>query len=146
MQPSRGATLAITLGDPAGVGPEVALRAACALLRPTRRRVATRAPSDATRIVLIGDLTATREAVARLGLPVEILPRLPAEWALDVDRANATRKRLVLPLLAPDEQQAAALRPHERRPGKPSIAGARLAYAAIVRAVELARERTVDAI
>jgi len=146
MQTSRGTILAITLGDPAGVGPEVALRAARTLLRPApgTARVARRAP--APRIVLIGDLGATRETIARLRLGIEVLPWTAAELARAVLPAVTKGTRLVLPLLAPDPARARALRPRELRPGKPSLAGARLAYASICRAVELALDRVVDAI
>src|SRR5271168_4233752 len=51
------ARLAISMGDPAGVGPEVILKAVAAL---SSRRAA---PS----IVVVGDLTAMRAAAARLG-------------------------------------------------------------------------------
>ena len=134
MQPSRGALLAITLGDPAGVGPEVALRAARALRAPVPPR-----------LVLIGDLEATRETAARLRLGVAVEPCTLAEVERVAGAAPAGRK-LVLPLLAPDPALARTLRPGERRPGVPSVAGARVAYASIRRAVELASARVVGAI
>ena len=57
--------LAVSMGDPAGVGPEVILKAAAAL---ARRRCA---PA----IVVVGDLSAMRAAAARLrNVPV------PCEW------------------------------------------------------------------
>lgn len=146
MQPSRGAILAITLGDPAGVGPEVALRAARALLARGAARVATttrRAP--ATRVVLIGDLDATRETAARLRVGVTIEPCEPSEIA-SVDATAAARRGLVLPLIAPDPVLARQLRVRERRPGAPSVAGARTAYASIRRAVDLATAGAIDAI
>ncbi|MEW6272234.1 MAG: hypothetical protein AB1689_23370, partial [Thermodesulfobacteriota bacterium] len=68
MQPPRAATLAVTLGDPVGVGPEVALRAVRGLLGAARRRQA------APRIVLLGDLQATRDTAERLGIGVELVP------------------------------------------------------------------------
>jgi 4-hydroxythreonine-4-phosphate dehydrogenase len=139
-------TLALTLGDPAGVGPEVALRAAYALLRPSGRRSAPTATSEGARAVLIGDLAVAREAAARLGLAVDVVPCARTDLGRDEVAPGSKRARLVLPLLAPDERLAPSLRPRERRPGKPSIAGARLAYASIVLAVELARARAIDAI
>ena len=55
--------LAVSMGDPAGVGPEVILKAAAAL---ARRRGA---PS----IVVVGDLSAMRAAAARLrGVPCAV--------------------------------------------------------------------------
>jgi 4-hydroxythreonine-4-phosphate dehydrogenase len=146
MQPSRGTLLAITLGDPAGVGPEVALRAARALLRPVPgRAAAARSRAAVPGIVLIGDLEATRETAARLRLGVTVAPcaREEIERAL---RAPRGRRTTVLPLIAPDPALARALRPGERRPGVPSLAGARVAYASIRCAVELAAAHAVDAI
>jgi len=48
--------LAISMGDPAGVGPEVILKAAAALARR----------SGAPSIAVIGDLSAMRAAAARI--------------------------------------------------------------------------------
>src|SRR6266403_5855177 len=60
--------LAISMGDPAGIGPEVILKAAAAL---AGRRAA---PS----IIVIGDLAAMRAAAARLGnVP------MPGDWHPD---------------------------------------------------------------
>jgi 4-hydroxythreonine-4-phosphate dehydrogenase len=139
-------TLALTVGDPAGVGPEVALRAVYALLRAGGRRSAPSASSGAVRAVLIGDLVATRETATRLGLAADVVPCTRADLGQAEIASGGKRARLVLPLLAPDERLAPVLRPRERRPGKPSVAGARLAHASIVLAVELARARAIDAI
>jgi 4-hydroxythreonine-4-phosphate dehydrogenase len=139
MQSLRGATLAVTLGDPVGVGPEVALRAVRALLQPARRRGA------APRIVLAGDLQATREIIARLGLALEVEPVTRDDLARGLPAA-VIRPRPRLPLLVPEPALARPLRASERRPGRPSVAAARVAYAAIRGAVELARARVVAAI
>jgi len=147
MQPLRGTILAITLGDPAGVGPEVALRAARALLVSRGARAAsaaTRAPV-APRVVLIGDLEATRETVARLRLGVGVAPCTASELTSG-GAIVASRRGLVLPLLVPDPALARPLRERERRPGAPSVAGARTAYATIRRAVDLATAGAIDAI
>jgi 4-hydroxythreonine-4-phosphate dehydrogenase len=143
MQSPREATVAVTLGDPAGVGAEVALRAVLALLRPSGA-AASRGVRALPRVLLLGDPDAAREAALRLRLPLEVV-RCGREEAGAASRRPA-RGRLVLQILAPDADLAPPLRARERRPGKPSVAGARLAYASIVLAVELAREGVVDAL
>jgi 4-hydroxythreonine-4-phosphate dehydrogenase len=55
-------TLAITIGDPAGIGPEVALRAA----------LAERGQS-AARLILVGDRPVLADIAARLGLTVRLV-------------------------------------------------------------------------
>lgn len=118
--------LAITLGDPAGVGPEVAFRA---LHAPRRLR------AD---VVLVGDLGVARACARRLGLDAPI-QEISAEQLARGDHGS----RGALPLLGP---AARALRPNERRPGKPTRAGARVAYQSIVTATELACAGVVDAV
>jgi 4-hydroxythreonine-4-phosphate dehydrogenase len=122
--------LAITLGDPAGVGAEVALRAI------------SMKPLPQARVLLIGDLAAAREAAKRAGLDVALEP---------IGRADLVRwaraGRRPLPVLDPArERNEPPLRPSERRPGRPSIAGARVAYRAIEAAVALAQAGEIDAI
>jgi 4-hydroxythreonine-4-phosphate dehydrogenase len=136
MQSPREVTVAVTLGDPAGVGAEVALRAVASLLHPRARR--------RPRVLLIGDPDAACEAAARLRLPLDVVPCAAAEAAAAT--ARPASGRLALPLVAPDSDLAPPLRARERRPGKPSVAGARLAYASIVLAVDLARAGAVDAL
>ena len=144
MQGSRGTVLAVTLGDPAGVGPEVALRAVRALLRPGAgvRRSSVAAP----RIVLIGDQAATAETAHRLRLGIDVAPCTTGDVARRALPPVAARGRLVLPLLAPDAAQVRPLRASERRPGKPGDAGARVAYHGLLAAIELARIGAIDAI
>lgn len=142
---TRGTTLAVTLGDPAGVGPEVALRAIGAL--PSRDAADGSEQADAPRVVLIGDLRATRDTAARLRLDVAIEPCSVADVrAGTLPERTGRRGPLVLPLLDADPDWCDALRAGERKPGKPTIGGARVAYASIRRAVALALERAVDAV
>jgi 4-hydroxythreonine-4-phosphate dehydrogenase len=141
MQASRGTVLAVTLGDPAGVGPEVALRATRALLRPGAD---ARRPSPC--VLLIGDLAATEETSRRLRLGVDVEPCVLADVACRTLPARRPGDRLVLPLLVPDETHAHPLRAAERRPGRPSDAGARVAYHGLLRAIELAKAGAIDAI
>ncbi|HEY8515813.1 MAG TPA: 4-hydroxythreonine-4-phosphate dehydrogenase PdxA [Candidatus Binatia bacterium] len=147
----------MTLGDPVGVGPEVALRAVRDLVVEARRR-GERAPAH---VVLIGDAEATRETIERLGLAIELEPTSPDELARHLAaqpgakdagarsgraRSARTRGALRLPLVAPDAALARPLRARERRPGKPSVAAAHVAYGSIRRAVELAQAGLVDGI
>jgi 4-hydroxythreonine-4-phosphate dehydrogenase len=122
--------LAITLGDPAGVGAEVALRAVL------------ETPLRGAQVLLVGDPTAAREAADRAGISVALEP---------IDRDELERwkgsSRRRLPVLAPFlPRPLPALKSSERRPGKPCLAGARVAYGAIETAVSLARSGEVDAI
>jgi 4-hydroxythreonine-4-phosphate dehydrogenase len=126
--------LAITLGDPAGVGAEVALKAV------------TAAPLARARVLLIGDLEAAREAAKRARLDVALEPIGGDElsrWS-----ENGARR---FPVLEPSRASGLRLpvrqlRAAERRPGRPSIAGARVAYGSIAAAVALARAGDVDAV
>jgi len=147
MQGSRGTVLAVTLGDPAGVGPEVALRATRALLRPGGAAHGVAIGRRTTpRVVLIGDRAATEETSRRLRLGIGVVPCTTDDVARRALPPVAASGRLVLPLLAPDASQARPLRAAERRPGKPSDAGARIAYHGLLAAIELARVGAIDAI
>ncbi len=122
VESSRPVRLAISLGDPAGIGPEVTLLA----LAPSRRR----RYGPITPIV-IGDLAIVRR------LAREITP------GLHVVRERGQRT------LAPN---AIAVRELERDlgalppPGKPSAAGARAALGWFEHAVDLAHSGRVDAV
>jgi 4-hydroxythreonine-4-phosphate dehydrogenase len=100
------------MGDPSGIGPEVAVRA-CAASRRGR----------AAQIVFVGDERVLEAAANRLGLSGAH------------GQANAPRIDRVSSLAAAD-----------RRPGKPTPAGAEAAYRAILRAVELVQSGAADAI
>ncbi len=118
--------LAITLGDPAGVGPEVAL---AALVGPRRLRC---------RAVLIGDPEIVEDRARLVGLS----PTIEVCEAEDLIGGQVPSARALTVVPPP----GAPLRAEHRRPGKPSCAGARHAYASIRTAVELARSRTIDAL
>ena len=100
----RRPLIAVTMGDPAGIGPEVAVRA-CARLRRTAS------------FVLVGD-RGVLERTAR---------------KLDVDPKS--------PIVEVSELSAA-----DRRPGKPTAAGAAAAHRSILRAVELVQGNQADAV
>ena len=102
--------IAVSMGDPAGIGPEVILKAAVALARrPT-----------APRIVVIGNLDAIRSVAARLsgGLP------RPHEWRPET---CGQRSGPALPVCNIGKLSARAM-----VPGKPTLEGADAAYRYVV--------------
>ncbi len=127
---SKLPVLAITLGDPAGVGPEVALQA---LLAPRRLRY---------RPLLIGDVGATLACARRLRLDAAIEPMALEE----IERGGVPSGRS-FGIVAPGTAKSLpALTTAQRRPGKPGRAGARVAYESIVTATHLAKRGVVDAL
>ncbi len=124
---SKRPVLAITLGDPSGVGPEVALQA----LRSPR--------GLPCRPLLVGDLGATRASARRLRLDVAIEPISVEEIERDGVPAGRSIALVSPPSVAP-------LTAAERRPGKPGLAGARVAFEAIATAVDLTKRGAVDAL
>ncbi|MFT0861581.1 4-hydroxythreonine-4-phosphate dehydrogenase PdxA [Ancylobacter sp. G4_0304] len=68
MNPSRSPALALSLGEPAGIGPDIALMA-----------FARRAEADLPPFFVTGDEHCLRERARRLGLPVEIRASTPAQ-------------------------------------------------------------------
>jgi len=117
---SRARRVAISMGDPTGIGPEVTL---AALLR--RGLLRTLTP------ILVGDPAVYAAAAAQLGLRVRF-----AEWA-----PPAPLPRGALPV-----RVVARLAARARRPGRPSIAGGRAAHAAILEAVRLVSSGCADAL
>ncbi len=114
--------IAITMGDPAGIGPEVILKA---LLRPSARRIG--------RVVVIGDAGLFRKTADQLGLParwrtvysVEEATGSPGEIALlDLKNVDLSRWRW----------------------GRPEQTGGRAAVEAVRVAAQLAMDRRVCAI
>jgi 4-hydroxythreonine-4-phosphate dehydrogenase len=114
--------VAVTMGDPAGVGPEIIVRAC-----------AEGAVADRSRPVVIGAASVMREAIALVAAPLELHPVArvaDCRWAPGVleclDLGNVDVGTLPR--------------------GAVSAAAGRAAYEYIVRAVALTRERAVDAI
>src|SRR5271154_3483321 len=109
------APLAISMGDPSGIGPEVILKAAgqlaCKKLCPA--------------MVVVGDLGAMRAAARRLGAVPQPYSWRPKERPQPLSQG--------LPVLSAGELSAAAL-----RPGTPSLEGAKAAYNYIVAGAHMA--------
>ena len=110
--------IGITLGDPAGIGAEVTLKA---LAHPRLRRLPA---------VVLGDVELLRETAKRLRLRCDVV-----EVHAPAGAAGAARgaRRRTIPVVAVSRLGAPA-----RRPGRPSVAGGRAAYRAIETAARLA--------
>jgi 4-hydroxythreonine-4-phosphate dehydrogenase len=104
--------IGITMGDPAGIGPEVTLKAA--------------AQKPATcRFVVLGDLQILKETAFRLGSPL-----VPTAWTLADPYPTDPRCLPVLPL--------STLSPEQRVPGHPTPAGGEASYQYVETGVHLA--------
>jgi 4-hydroxythreonine-4-phosphate dehydrogenase len=115
--------LAISMGDPAGVGPEVVLKAAASLA--SRRG----APS----IVVVGDLSAMRSAAARLrDVPA------PREWHRNEPPIRLSKGLGVMPV---SNLSARAI-----RPAHPTVEGGGAAYDYIITAARMAMSGEADAL
>ena len=114
--------LALTLGDPAGIGPEISLKAA---LDPTVRAMA--------RPILVGDPDVITRHATACGISVDLLP---------IDRLNGVDwSDARLPLLAVRSNEASDI-PF----GGASAASGRLSLAAARTAIHAALDRKVDAV
>lgn len=113
--------IAVTMGDPAGIGPEIVLKA-CRVLRP-------RAEAGELRLLVVGTESCLAEAAERLGLRLD---------AVRVERAAEADAPISL-LQAADAEAPIP-------PGQVSAEAGRLAYAAIEAAVRAAMAGEVEAI
>jgi 4-hydroxythreonine-4-phosphate dehydrogenase len=118
------APIAITMGDPAGVGPEVVLKAAAAIGK--RRRW----PG----LLVIGDLDAMRAAARRL----DDVPE-PREWTPD---RNGVDSGEGLPVLS----EGTRLSRRATHPGRGSVEGGDAAYRYIVRGARMALDGGASAL
>lgn len=116
--------IALSMGDPAGIGAEVIVKAACAFAK--RRK----APA----LVVIGDLEAMRAAAARLGAH----STQPYEWT-PANGTNGMRDGLAVITCGRLAARAAS-------PGQPGIAGAHAAYRYVVEGARMALAGEVDAL
>src|SRR6185437_7935159 len=128
--------LGITMGDPAGVGPEIIVKA-CRRLRP-------RLDAGEMRLLVIGHRTALHAALSVLG-DTEPFPDVPAPDVPAPDLAVDEPPPLPPPL-PPLGMLSAA---DESKPigfGQVNPEAGRFAYLAVERAVTLAQAGTIDAI
>lgn len=114
--------LAVTMGDPAGIGPEIAVRA---LLSPEVR--------DVSRSFLIGDMRVFQQALGVCGLTATLNRIAGPEQIADRDG--------VIDVLHQETTDPAALRIGEIQP-----LGGHAAYAAIRTSIELAMAHRVDGV
>jgi 4-hydroxythreonine-4-phosphate dehydrogenase len=112
--------IAVSMGDPAGIGPEVALKAAALLER------------DEARLLIIGDRPALESAASRLGTGAQI----PREWQTGAPQTSDTI----------DVLSISRLNPADLEPGHPSLAGADAAYGYIVEGARMAMRGEADAL
>lgn len=115
--------VAITMGDPAGVGPEVVVKA----LKDPKVR-------DACRPLVVGDLSVLERAM-------EPGKRYPWRWAVWVKGAPLARTGADLPIYP-----VTSLKAHACRAGSPSRAGGEAAYRYIRESFELVRSGVANAI
>lgn len=111
--------LAITMGDPAGIGAEIIVKAAA--------RLAPRIAAGALRLLVIGHATALGAAEAMLG-------------AVPMPRSDGSATLPPLAILAAGAEREAITT------GQMSAEGGRFAYLAVERAVRMAQAGRIDAI
>ena len=110
--------LGVTMGDPAGVGPEVILKA-------------LQSPLPGCRVILLGDLAVLQETATRL-----VSALCPYEW--QTGNALPTDARQI-PVLA-----LSRLAPTERISGQPTRAGGDASYRYVESGVRLTLDGTLD--
>ena len=114
-----GKHIGITMGDPAGIGPEIALRAIEAL--------ATRVQSGEFALTVIGTAAVLRDCARNLGCDIEIGDDATTSWP-KVAIAEAAEQRGSIAI------------------GKVDAEAGRLSYEAVAHAVRLAMSGAIDAI
>lgn len=110
--------IGITMGDPAGIGPEIILKVVGAELRSCR-------------IVVLGDLETLRETAHRLGSPLA-----PMAWHPGVRYPTEAEVLPVLPL--------SQLAGENRRPGHPTTPGGEASYQYVEAGVGLTLDGTLQ--
>jgi 4-hydroxy-L-threonine phosphate dehydrogenase PdxA len=105
---ARRPTLAVTMGDPAGIGPEIVARAAS---NPAARRAA--------RLVIVGEPEVMERALSRLRSRVRLRP-------VDLHTCDLREDAPGLPLIVSSEQGWRAI-----EPGHPTAASGMMAARAI---------------
>ena len=112
--------IGVTMGDPAGIGPEIVLKAAQTL-------------ESGLRLVVLGDLSALAETARRLELPLR-----PLSWSVPQPYPPDPEVVPVLPL--------SRLPAQHRMPGRPTPAGGEASYRYVETGVGLARDTTIQAL
>ena len=121
---SNAPLIAVSMGDPAGIGPEVVLKAAAAIAqRP-----------NPPAIVVLGNLDAIRSAAARLNGAVPMLQ----EWRAGM---RAPRSDRALPIFS-----IGKLPPRAIVPGSPTVEGADGAYRYVVEGARMTMRGEADAL
>jgi 4-hydroxythreonine-4-phosphate dehydrogenase len=110
--------IGVSMGDPAGIGPEVMLKAALQ-------------QSGACRLVVLGDLATLQETAQRFHLLLSIVP-----WRLEEPYPTAAK---VLPVL-----ELSHLASSHRQPGKPSAVGGEASYHYVETGVRLALQGAIQ--
>src|SRR5262245_16086964 len=109
--------IGITMGDPAGIGPEVTLKAV--LKKPPK-----------CRLVVLGDLGALQDTVQRLGIQLKLIA-----WEPDLPYPRVAR---TLPVI-----ELSRLEPSQRKPGQPTSMGGETSYRYVEMAVRLAQDNVL---
>ena len=115
MRPRALVRLAVSIGCPCGIGPEVSLAGTIAMRRADPR----------VRVLLVGDVGALRAAARAIGVePARVIRATSAQEAWSAaPRGSRASSIFVL-------EPARALSAADRRPGKPGTARARIHSAA----------------
>ncbi|MBI3247743.1 MAG: 4-hydroxythreonine-4-phosphate dehydrogenase PdxA [Deltaproteobacteria bacterium] len=104
--------IAVSMGDPAGIGPEIILKSALST-------------AHLCRLLVLGDLASLTETARGLDLPMTVVP-----WTLHTPYPVAAG---ILPVL-----ELSSLAASERVPGRPSPAGGEASYRYVEAGVQLA--------
>jgi 4-hydroxythreonine-4-phosphate dehydrogenase len=112
------AVIGVSMGDPAGIGPEIVLKAALQ-------------PSDAYRLVVLGEVASLQETAQHLHLPITAVP-----WRFEEPYPTSAA---TLPVL-----ELSQLVAHERQPGHPTAAGGEASYRYVETGVRLASEGIIQ--
>ncbi len=116
--------LAISMGDPAGIGPEIILKAAASIA----------GREGAPALAVVGDLETMRETAERLGDGVPI----PHEWRSG-DPLTPSSGEIVV-------YAASRLAPSARKPGHPTVEGSDASYRYVVEGARMAQSGEADAL
>ena len=112
--------IGVSMGDPAGIGPEIVLKAAQTL-------------ESGLRLVVLGDLSVLAETAQRLELPLR-----PVSWSVPQPYPPDLEVVPVIPL--------SRLPAQHRMPGRPTPAGGEASYRYVETGVGLARDKTIQAL